>query len=117
MNKKYLLAALFATTFAAAATVSAQDHHDDQGHDQGHEQAEHHDAPAKNEDRGAGPKHDMRKGGHINPEYNNKKYFVNDWKGHHLSAPPSGYHWVQTGDDYVLVGITTGIIANLLLNN
>jgi Ni/Co efflux regulator RcnB len=116
MNKNYLLAALFATTFAAAASVSAQDHHDEQGHDQGHEQADHHE-PAKGEDRGAGPKHDMRKGGHINPEYNDKKYVVNDWRGHHLSAPPSGYHWVQTGDDYVLAGITTGVIASLLLSN
>jgi len=113
MNKNYLLAALFATTFAVTATASAQDHHDDQGHEQG----EHHDAPAKGEDRGAGPKHDMHKGGHINPEYNDKKYVVSDWRGHHLSAPPSGYHWVQTGDDYVLVGITTGIITSLLLSN
>jgi Ni/Co efflux regulator RcnB len=42
---------------------------------------------------------------------------VNDWRGHHLSAPPRGYQWVQTGSDYVLVAITTGIIASLLLSN
>ncbi|MES1163856.1 MAG: RcnB family protein, partial [Rhizobacter sp.] len=27
-----------------------------------------------------------------------------------------GYHWVQTGGDYVLVAIATGIIASILLN-
>jgi Ni/Co efflux regulator RcnB len=42
---------------------------------------------------------------------------VDDWRAHHLSAPPRGYHWVQTGADYVLVAIATGIILQLLLNN
>jgi Ni/Co efflux regulator RcnB len=42
---------------------------------------------------------------------------VDDWRGHHLSPPPRGYHWVHTGGDYVLVAIATGIILQLLLNN
>jgi len=42
---------------------------------------------------------------------------VNDWRGHRLSAPPRGYHWVQTGSDYVLVAIATGIILQLSLVN
>ena len=41
---------------------------------------------------------------------------VNDWRGHRLSAPPRGYHWVQTGGDYVRVAIATGIIVQILLN-
>ncbi len=40
-----------------------------------------------------------------------------DRRGHHLSAPPRGYHWVQSGSDYILVAIATGVILNLLLNN
>jgi Ni/Co efflux regulator RcnB len=42
---------------------------------------------------------------------------VEDWPRHRLSAPPAGYHWVQTGSDYLLVAIATGVIAQLLLNN
>jgi Ni/Co efflux regulator RcnB len=42
---------------------------------------------------------------------------VEDWRGHRLSAPPRGYHWVQTGADYVLVAIATGVILQLLLSN
>jgi hypothetical protein len=38
-------------------------------------------------------------------------------RGHHLSAPPRGYHWVQMGGDYVLVAIATGVILQLLLNH
>jgi Ni/Co efflux regulator RcnB len=42
---------------------------------------------------------------------------VTDWRGHHLSAPPRGYRWVQHGNDYVLVAIASGVIADLLLNH
>lgn len=33
-----------------------------------------------------------------------------------MSAPPRGYHWVQTGSDYVLVAIATGIIFQILIH-
>lgn len=65
---------------------------------------------------GAGPNHDFRKGGRLPQEYRNRQYVVDDWRGHNLRAPPRGYHWVQTGGDYVLAAIATGIIADLLLN-
>jgi Ni/Co efflux regulator RcnB len=70
-----------------------------------------------NGERGAGPRHDMRRGGRISSEYRRNQYVVNDWRGHHLSAPPRGEHWVQTGSDYVLVGIATGLITQVMLNN
>jgi Ni/Co efflux regulator RcnB len=69
------------------------------------------------EARGAGPDHDFRRGDRLPPEYRNRNYVVDDWRNHHLSAPPRGYHWVQVGGDYVLVAIATGIILQLLLNN
>jgi Ni/Co efflux regulator RcnB len=59
----------------------------------------------------------MRRGGRLANDYRGNQYVVNDWRGHHLSAPPRGSHWVQAGSDYVLVGIATGIIAQVLLNN
>jgi Ni/Co efflux regulator RcnB len=67
--------------------------------------------------RGAGPDHNFRRGGRLPPQYRSPQYVVNDWRGHHLSAPPRGYHWVQTGGDYVLAAIATGVIASILLNN
>lgn len=33
-----------------------------------------------------------------------------------LYAPPRGHHWVRSGNDAVLVAITTGIIASVLAN-
>jgi len=40
-----------------------------------------------------------------------------DWRAHRLRQPPSGYHWVQTDGDYVLVGIATGVILSTILAN
>ena len=67
--------------------------------------------------RGAGPNHDFRRGQRLPAKYRSRQYVVNDWRGHHLSAPPRGYHWVQTGADYVLVAIASGVILQLLLSN
>ncbi len=69
------------------------------------------------DERGAGPNHDFRRGQRLPAEYRHRQYVVDDWRGHRLSAPPRGYHWVQTGGDYVLVGIATGVILQLFLSN
>ncbi len=71
----------------------------------------------RHEGRGVGPNHQYYKGDRLPAEYRHRNYVVDDWRGHHLSAPPRGYHWVQSGSDYVLVAIATGIIAQLLLDH
>ena len=72
---------------------------------------------ARRDERGAGPIHQFHRGERLPVEYRHRNYVVDDWRGHNLSAPPRGYHWVQTGGDYVLVAIATGIILQLLLRN
>jgi len=72
---------------------------------------DHHD------ERGAGPNHEFHRGERMPAEYRHRQYVVDDWRGHHLNAPPRGYQWVQTGSDYVLVAIATGVIAQLLLSH
>jgi Ni/Co efflux regulator RcnB len=57
------------------------------------------------------------RGGHIPNEYRSRQYVVNDWRGHHLHAPPRGQQWVQVGADYALIAVATGVIAQLVLNN
>ncbi|MBH2018261.1 MAG: RcnB family protein [Burkholderiales bacterium] len=57
----------------------------------------------------------FHRGGRIPQEYRNRQYVVNDWRGHHLNAPPRGHQWVQVGADYVLIAIATGVIAQLVL--
>ena len=36
------------------------------------------------------------------------------YRARRLYAPPRGYHWVRSGNDAVLVGISTGLIAATL---
>lgn len=54
-------------------------------------------------------------GGYIPREFLSQQYYVNDWYGRGLSAPPYGYQWVQIGPDYALIAIATGLIAYLVL--
>lgn len=67
--------------------------------------------------RGGGPRHDLRRGQRLGKEYRDSRYVVTDWRQRHLSAPPRGYHWVSAGNDYVLAAIATGLIAQVLLGN
>ena len=63
-------------------------------------------------------RNDFRRGGYVPSEYRGSRYAVSDWRSHRgLYAPQRGYQWVQSGNDYLLVAIATGLIANVLLNN
>ena len=65
--------------------------------------------------QGAGPDHNFYKGGRLPQEYRNRQYVVDNWRDHNLTAPPRGHQWIQTGADYVLVGTSTGVIAQVML--
>jgi len=99
--------AIAGLTLSLAGTASAQRHDDEHRGEQRHEE----------EHRGAGPEHNFYVGHRLPPAYHQSHYVVDDWRGHHLHAPPRGYHWVQSGSDYLLVAVATGLIAETLLNN
>ena len=94
-----------------------RDHRDGYAqHDRDHDRADW-DHPGYRHDyyRGAGPNHDWQRGSSLPREYWGPRYVVNDWRGHHLSQPPRGYHWVSVNGDYVLAAVATGIILDTLL--
>lgn len=136
MNSKLLGSAFVAVCVTMGGSAFAQnyDHHNDKGHnmppphgvqDRGGHDAHHapppHRAPVRGHEihrgRGAGPGHNFYKGGRLPSEYRNRQYVIEDWRGHHLSPPPRGYYWVQTGSDFVLAAIATGIITQIILSN
>jgi len=117
MKLRPLLSTLLALSLATSGLAFAEDRND-HGRNEGGQRGEAQrpdNHRSDGESRGAGPQHAFHKGGRLPPEYRQQRYVVDDWRGHHLSAPPRGYHWVQTGGDYVLVAIATGVILNLLL--
>ena len=129
MNKKAMIAVAMAFNLAAGSLAMAQgnSNHGDRGRgdDRRNDRSDYrhdnrdfgrgHNDHMKN-GRGAGTGHQYYQGDRFPAEYRNRHYVVNDWRGHRLRQPPRGYHWVQSGSDYLLVAIATGIIADLLLN-
>ncbi len=131
LTKKAVVAAIMVSSLIAGEFAFAQGNRDNNrnNRDQQQEQRNNNRPDPRNnnrqnprynnhpDERGAGPNQDFRRGGRLPMEYRSRQYVVEDWRGHRLSAPPRGYHWVQTGNDYVLVAIATGVILQLLLNN
>jgi len=138
MKSKIIISSIMIVTLLASSAAFAQGHdrggdhgrsehaqRGGPGHDRGHpgnsnkygdKHGYKHDGRHDN-GRGAGPKHNFYKGGYIPREYRGHQYVVNDWRSHRLTPPPRGYHWVQTGGDYVLIAISTGLIAQIILSN
>ena len=135
-------ALLMFSAAAAAAQLQGQDYRDqqqrrDQGQDRGnhdqyqgqdrgnHEQYQGQDSRgqdrghrghARNQrgmyDRG---RHEgwYKRGGHVPSEYRGGSYVVTDWRSQRLRQPPRGYRYVRSDNgDFLLVAITTGIIAS-----
>lgn len=66
---------------------------------------------------GGQQRYQMQRGERLS-QYNRGDYYVvNDWRSRRLYEPQRGYQWVQSGNDYALVAIATGIIASVLLNH
>ncbi|MDI7774014.1 RcnB family protein [Asticcacaulis sp. EMRT-3] len=78
--------------------------HDRGGHDRGHHYVRHYDHSG------------WRRGGYMPRDYWNHGYRV-DYHRYHLSRPPRGYEWRYVDGDYVLAGITSGLIASIILGN
>ena len=135
MKTKLIASALIALSMAASGSAFAQrnDHGNDRdGRNEHSYQRSHdrHDSERYDSDRrddarqyhrddrrGGGPRHDLRRGQRLSQEYRGNRYVVSDWRARHLSAPPRGHHWVRAGNDYVLAAIATGVIAQVLLSN
>ncbi len=124
MKSKAVISAVMVLSLLTAEFSFAQGNRDNNRNNRDHQKQEQRDnerqdrrGDDRRDERGAGPNHDFRRGGRLPYEYRSRQYVVEDWRSHRLSAPPRGYHWVQTGNDYVLVAIATGVILQLLLNN
>lgn len=57
-----------------------------------------------------------RRGGYLPPYYRGGGYVVHDYHRYRLRAPPRGYYWYRTGNDYVLAAIATGLIFEVMNN-
>jgi Ni/Co efflux regulator RcnB len=59
-----------------------------------------------------------RAGGRVPDEYRRGDYVVSDWHREHLRPPPRGYHYVRSDNgDFLLVAVTTGVIASIIASH
>ena len=121
---KRLLTSVLALSLLAGTAASAQpygDRHDDRRdngrYDQGRDY-DRHDNRVEHRDRGHhyGQRKHWARGERLpSSYYQNRAYYV-DYRVYHLRAPPRGYRWVRVDNDYMLVALTSGLIASIIAN-
>lgn len=66
--------------------------------------------------RNHGPQYrnDWRRGERFDYRRAHNYRVINNYRVYRLRTPPRGYHYVRSGNDAVLVGVTSGIIAGII---
>jgi hypothetical protein len=104
---KRLIAATLAMTLLGASTASAA--HFTPGPNMGFHSGRHAVV--------VGPRHHVWvRGERFRPVYG-RPFVVNDWRYYRLRQPPRGYHWVRYDNNYLLVALASGLIADIALAN
>ncbi len=102
MTKRFTIALLSVSLFMTCSSAYAappwargvHDHHD-KGHGYGH------------------MKHWRRGDYYSGPR--EQRWMVSDWRGRRgLWAPPVGYYWMQSGEQYLLMAAATSLIAGVV---
>lgn len=58
--------------------------------------------------------HRWAKGQRFDRRQANNYRVINNYRGYRLNTPPRGYQWVQSGNDAVLIALTSGIIGAVI---
>jgi Ni/Co efflux regulator RcnB len=121
--KKFIIAAVAASVLAAPTLAAPY-----QGNDGRGRYEQNHRAPVVTHRTVVTHKtvirHDVRKpdyrkwskGQRFDHRYASNYRVISSPRAYRLQPAPRGYHWVQSGNDAVLVGITSGIVASVLAN-
>ncbi|PDT06583.1 MULTISPECIES: RcnB family protein [unclassified Rhizobium] len=56
-----------------------------------------------------------KKGYRVNASERRRFSNVNDYRRYRLAPPPRGYRWVRADNDFLLIGITNGVISNVIV--
>ncbi|WP_404712837.1 RcnB family protein [Sphingomonas sp. MMS24-J13] len=128
--KKFILAALAATIVTTPVLAAPNWNNDDRGHNaqryDRHDRDGRPDRAGNRFDRGdrfdRHDRHDRveyrnwNRGQRFDSRYAYNYRVIQSPRVYRLHDAPRGYRWVQSGNDAVLVGITSGIVASVLAN-
>lgn len=116
--KRLLSAVLALSLLGGTAAMAQPDHQDGRDNRGGYDQGRGHDQ-GRGDDQGRGhqggpqSRHWARGQRLPSTYYHDRSRYV-DYRAYHLRAPPRGYRWVQVDDNYALVAITSGLIAQII---
>ena len=121
--KKFILSAIAASMIASpmVATEASAQSYGDRYPQQRHETVVRHqpgrtvvvDRTVTRNDR-MQYRNDWRRGERFDYRRAHNYRVINNYRTYRLRTPPRGYHYVRAGNDAVLVGVTSGIIAGII---
>ena len=119
--KKFLLAAVAASVIAGPLMAQSYDGHNDRSrYEQRNDNRGHndrgHDNRYDNRGHNQNQYRNWNRGDRFDSRYARNYRVISSPYQYRLHAAPRGYRWVQSGNDALLVGITTGLIASVLAN-
>ncbi|MCL1558750.1 RcnB family protein [Xanthomonas nasturtii] len=110
---------------SGAAFAAPQQHDDrDRDHDRGRNEQRHDDHGPGRRDDHRDHRHDDRRNPHhydhrndhrgerLAPDHRGNR--VAHYRKHHLKQPPRGHEWRRVDNNYVLMAVTTGLIASVV---
>jgi Ni/Co efflux regulator RcnB len=118
--KKFIIAALAASVTITPVAAAPFDRHDNRGRiEQNHRTVVTKKVTKKvvvRNDRRPQQHRNWQRGQRFDSRYATNYRVIGNPRAYRLSEAPRGYRWVQSGNDAVLVGITSGIIASVFAN-
>jgi len=114
--KKFIIAAVAASVLATPVLAAPFQGHDDRGRvEQNHRTTVVKKTTVRRDARQ--PEYrKWSKGQRFDSRYASNYRVISNPRAHRLHDAPRGYRWVQSGNDAVLVGITSGIVAGVMAN-
>ncbi|WP_029618086.1 RcnB family protein [Pseudorhizobium marinum] len=105
---KKLVALMLAATVLAAPMAQARDGH------RYSDRSRHVERQVKVEKKVVVKKHRWNRGHRLSAAERRHLLYVRDYHRYRLSEPPRGYRWVKVDNDFLLIGITSGIISRII---
>ncbi|HTM96009.1 MAG TPA: RcnB family protein [Croceibacterium sp.] len=115
MKKVLLSLAAAATAFAIPVSASAADYHN---HDRGNRYEQRYDHGQKHQSNRYDNQRyrQFAKGQRFDSRYARNYRAINNPRAYNLREAPRGQHWVQSGNDALLVGLVGGVIGAVIGN-
>lgn len=104
------------------------DHGDNHGDDHGYNHGDDHPFTMQHDDHGGQPmamQHDDHGGDMHGPgpggrpwargdHFDGRREVVGNYSHYHLNRPPHGYEWVNSGGQFVMIAVASGVVASII---